>query len=532
MSSVYKQARRELWRYARQLKAQYYTEHEARVLFRNRAEWYMPDRAYHFETRVFDAVWSEPTTHFNLTMLGNSERFVAQYGDDVRFCHEKKAWLIWDGKRWVEDRAGRINELAKETVRSIVREAERVENEELRDGLISHSRRSETSAQISGTATLAQTNPDLALSPDQLDSDPWLLNCENGTIDLRTGKLLPHSREHLITKIIPIHYDPRAKCRMWDAFIYKVMGGNWDLIEFLQRAVGYSLTGDTRERCLFFAVGPTASGKTTFIEAVRALLDDYAKATDFDSFVHGKRTNIRNDLARLEKARFVSAVEARRGDKFDEGLVKHVTGRDTFMARFLYHEFFEFRPEFKIFLAANHRPRIEDVDEAIWARFHVIPFRVQIPQDEQDKDLGERLKRELAGILAWAVRGCLEWQRLQGLQPPESIREALRVYKAESDPLNVFLNERCLLLPKYEETTANLYADCKDWCADNEEEVVSVKRFGMLLRERGLVPVRTLISDEGKQARDYRGILLESRMARDLLEEMEHSYETRNLYVA
>jgi putative DNA primase/helicase len=278
-------------------------------------------------------------------------------------------------------------------------------------------------------------------------------------------------------------------------------------------------------------VGPTNTGKTTFAETLRKVLgDDYAKVTGFETFVYSRnRSTIRNDLARLKGARLVTASEARPDDKFDEQLVKLTTGQDTYIARYLYQEFQEIRPEFKIILTANHKPKIEGVDDAIWNRFHVIPFKVSIPQREQDRELGGKLMKEAAGILAWAVRGCHEWQKLGALNPPARVVRALKVYQQESDPIFGFLRDRCYTYLRATETSARLYTEYTDWCSKNQEEPIKAKKFGSLLSQKdGIESVRNLTSDEGKQARGYRGIVLKSTMAKNLLEEIKHSYETRN----
>jgi putative DNA primase/helicase len=450
-------------------------------------------------------------TCFELNQDGDSQRFVFQHGMNVRYCHVKNTWYLWDVNRWTSDDKAKRIQLCLDTIRSIGREAGLIKDNDLGERMEKYSRQSRKHSHISAVLKFAQTIPSIALMPEDLDTNPWLLNVNNGTIDLKTGELLPHSRDHLITKLAPVDYHPEIQSVTWLRFLDKIFGGNDDLVKYVQRVVGYSLTGDTREKCLFFFIGETDTGKSTFVEALRHVLGDYAKATDFETFIAGGRRNIRNDIARLEKTRFVSAVEARRGDKFDEQLVKQVTGRDTFMARFLYKEFFEFSPEFKIFLAANHTPTIRGVDDAIWNRFHVIPFNVRIPKQDQDKQLLQRLKDQDTGILSWAVKGCLDYQKLGGLFPPKEVQEAVRNYRIESDEIYHFIHERCRL--GGEETSARLYAEYEDWCGENEEEPVSKKKFGMMLAERdGIRRVRKPVGEEGKQARGYVGISLKSTL--------------------
>jgi putative DNA primase/helicase len=269
--------------------------------------------------------------------------------------------------------------------------------------------------------------------PEHLDQDPWLFNVENGTIDLKTGELRPHERGALITKLAPVQYDREAECPTWWKFLMRIFNGNLALIEFLQKAVGYALTGSTREQCLFFLHGLGANGKSTLLEIIHTLLGDYAHRTSSETFLIKKSGGIPNDVAALRGARLVGAVEVESGRRLAEVLIKEMTGGDRISARFLHAEWFDFKPEFKIFLAANHKPVIRGTDHAIWRRIHLIPFNVQIPKPEQDRDLPEKLKAELPGILNWALEGCQMWQ-LYGLEPPAEVQAATQDYREEMDP--------------------------------------------------------------------------------------------------
>jgi putative DNA primase/helicase len=331
---------------------------------------------------------------------------------------------------------------------------------------------------------LAKSEPDIPVRISQLDADPWLLNCRNGTLDLRTGKLLPHHPENLCTKTIPVAFDPDAKCPLWISFLRRVMAGNPDLIKFLQRSIGYALTGSTGEQVMFFLYGLGANGKSTFIETCRNLLGDYAQQSDFDTFVTKKNDGPRNDLARLKGARLVAAVEAAQGRYLAEHVIKQVTGGDTITARFLYHEYFDFVPQFKLFLVANHKPVVVGTDEAIWRRIRLIPFTVRIPKEERDPQLLEKLRRELPGILAWAVRGCLQWQE-DGLGEPEAVSAATADYRREMDVMADFIEEHCVLGEHETVNAGLLYLTFQTWAEKNGEEVLTQKKFGTQLRERG-----------------------------------------------
>ena len=332
---------------------------------------------------------------------------------------------------WTPDKNGQIVRFAKDTVRNIYSEAAQLPEGNPRTTLVKHALQSEDAKRIHAMVQLAQSETGISVTPDQLDANPWLLNCSNGSVDLRTGKPLPHARENLCTKQVPVNFDSKAKCLTWKAFLHRIMGGNESLVRFLQRAIGYSLTGQITEQVLFLFYGTGANGKSTFVETMRALLGDYAQQADFETFLIGKNEGgPRNDIARLKGARFVSAVESGQSRQMAETVIKQVTGGDKIAARFLYQEFFEFSPQFKLFLVANHKPQVRGTDEAVWRRIRLVPFDVKIPQEERDKHLPEKLQSELPGILAWAVRGCVKWQE-KGLGEPTEVLEATQEYREE-----------------------------------------------------------------------------------------------------
>lgn len=416
------------------------------------------------------------------TDLGNARRLVAEYGVDLRFCKPWKKWLVWDGQRWREDATGEVMRRAKETARTVYGESSE-----------KHATRSESRAGIESMVVLAQTEPGIPLKPEDLDAAPWRLNVLNGTLDLKTARLRDHHREDLLTKLAPVTYDPRAKCPTWLAFLDRVMGKDKDLVRFLQRAVGYSLTGSIREQCLFILYGTGANGKSTFLGTISQLLGEYASSTPTETLlVKTGGGGIPNDVARLKGARFVSAIEAEDGRRLAEALIKQMTGGDTMTARFLYGEFFEFVPEFKIFLAVNHKPLIRNTDHAIWRRIRLVPFTVTIPEAERDKDLPEKLRRELPGILAWAVQGCLDWQS-EGLGMPAAVQRATAEYRAEMDVVDQFLAERCELGSTTTEArrlrvkVSRLYGAYEEWCdAAGLRFPLSRAALSTRLKERGL----------------------------------------------
>jgi len=331
---------------------------------------------------------------------------------------------------------------------------------------------------------LGKSFEELAVRSKELDSNPWLLNCRNGSLNLRTGELQPHRREDLITGMVKVPYVPDAQCPVWTAFVTKIMGDDREKVGFLQRVVGYWLTGDTSEQCMTIFHGPGANGKTTFIEALRELLSDYARHTTTSSLLKSASSPIRNDLARLHSTRLVSAVEVGMGKKLDEALIKQLTGGDQVTARFLYNEYFEFKPQFKLVIAANHKPEIQGVDHGIWRRVILIPFDVTISEEEIDKDLLVKIREEFPGILAWAVQGCRDWLE-RGLLIPESVASATSEYRSEMDVVENFLEDCCAVEPSQKAALGQLFEAFRNWSNQACQDFVGKKAFGNLMRQKG-----------------------------------------------
>lgn len=382
-----------------------------------------------------------------LTDLGNAKRFVLAHGNEVRFCHTWRKWLVWDGQRWVGDDTGEIRRRAKQTAINILIEARNESEDEQRKQVLAWQKQSEFEHRIRALISLAESEEGVPVRVKDLDCDSMLLNCQNGTLDLGTGEFREHHREDLITKLSPVIYDSNAECPHWLQFLNRIMGGNDELIFFLQRVAGYSLTGDTREHALFLLFGTGANGKTTLLETLRHVWGDYAMSAEFSSFVATRGMSVRNDLARLAGARAVTAAESQANRYLAEEVIKQITGGDTITARYLYSEHFDFRPQFKLFLATNHKPRIRGTDFAIWRRIHLVPFTVTIPNEEQDKMLLEKLRGEAPGILRWALEGLAAW-RSSGLAAPAEVADATREYRSEQDVLQHFLDDRCVGDPK------------------------------------------------------------------------------------
>ena len=434
---------------------------------------------------------------YPLTDTGNAERLVARHGHDLRYVHLWGKWLAWDGRCWAIDETGEIERRAKATVRTIPAEAEGIAERDLYAATLKWAVGSESEARQRAMIRLAQAEEGIPTPPTLLDTDPWRMSLENGTLDLRTGQLAPHDRADLITRAVPVAWDPHATCPTFLAFLERITrdpdgAARPELVTFLQRAIGYSLTGLTSERVIFILYGTGRNGKSTLLDVIRGLLGDYAMRVPTETLMARRGESIPNDIARLKGARFVFANETDEGRRLSEALIKDITGGDTISARFMRGEWFDFKPEFKVWMATNHRPTIRGTDNAIWDRIRLIPFDQRIPDAEQDRDLGHRLAAELPGILAWAVEGCLAWQQglRDGLGAPDAVRQATEAYRSSMDVLAAWLDDCCVVDKRVRGPAGALYESYKGWCETNGERHLPQRTFGQRLAERGFESVK------------------------------------------
>jgi putative DNA primase/helicase len=431
--------------------------------------------------------------HHNCTDLGNAERFFDRFGADARYCKGLGQWLLWDDRRWAEDTTDRVMLMAKIIVRGLHAEAADCLEDAVRQAVGKHAFKSESAERQAALVRVAAWDQRLAVKAIDLDAWPLRLNCRNGIVDLETGKLWRHERSELHTRMAPVLYDPQAQSDLWDYFLFTATGGDQEYQGFLQRAAGYSLTGLTTEEKLFLIHGPKQAGKSTFMDALKAALGTYARTADFETFMAKQQghSGPRDDIAELVGARLVASIEVEQGRRFAEALVKEMTGGDTVRARALYRAGFEFKPQFKLWLVANHAPRCDADDAALFRRILRLPFDHSIP--EKDKD--PRVKQRLAdpgvsgpAILAWAVRGCLEWQRI-GLAPPKSIVDATEAYRATQDPLADFIADCCVIEPSASCRSALLMQEYERWAkATGVTHAIGYRAMAERLRTRGMAP--------------------------------------------
>jgi len=418
------------------------------------------------------------------TDKASADLFLAEHHEDVRFVHDWKKWLVWDGRHWRPDGDGEVKRRAKSVLNVLIEEVKRTHRATERDKLLNWIRALSKAARLDALLEWARTDENVTAAPNDFDAEPYLLNCANGTLDLRTGKLRGFKRTDGLTKYIKTAYDGDAEAPTWRGFIQRVLPDP-DLQAFVQRAIGYSLTGDIGEQCMFILHGSGANGKSTLVETLRDLLGDYARATEQSTFLSRNDTNVRNDLAMLRGSRLVTSSETEDGKRLAESLVKLATGGEPIVARFLYGEHFEFRPEFKLWLGTNHRPMIKGTDEGIWRRIRLIPFAVTIPKGERDSAMPQKLRAELPGILRWAVEGCLMWQR-DGLGSAGAVENATREYRIDQDIIGAWFDESCDLDEYGKHTPGALYESYSEWCKREREEAINQKQFASALQERGL----------------------------------------------
>lgn len=436
---------------------------------------------------------------------GNAERLFDAFGEMLRFCYTDKKWLYYFEGKWYTDNIGYIRQLADSA--TMLQESERVLYAHDEDMLKAFDRHLKKSRSFAGKTNMIREAEHYApILPQNLDRNKAVIGVKNGIIDLKTGELLPHDREAYLTKQCPVIYNPDAPApKLWLGFLHDIFGGDPYMLEYIQKCVGYSLTGSTSEQCAFFLFGTGRNGKSTFLEIVRGILGDYATNIQPQTImVNPKSGNApSSDIARLKGARLVTSVEPNEGMRLDEGLLKQLTGDDVVTARKMFSEEFEFKPEFKLWMATNHKPLIRGTDTGIWRRIHLIPFEVQIPLDRVDKKLKYKLVKESEGILKWAVQGCIRWQN-EGLSMPQKVLDAVREYQHEMDVISAFL-DACCVIGEGETKASRLYAVYAKWADEHNEYKMSSTKFGTELMRKDFIGRRM-----GKDGcRYYTGVALD-----------------------
>lgn len=437
--------------------------------------------------KVIQTVDEEKMRAYTFDDMGNAERFVDLFGENVRYCYTEKKWYFYNSMRWSVDNLGVILRMADKCVEAMKAEAKlylQADEESGGDMAKAFEKHMKSSrSNKSKKAMLNEIEHHLPILPIQMDRYKMALNTPSGIINLKNGDVKAHNPEYYFTKITSVDCADAADCPRWLAFLDDIFAGDKDLIRYIQKAVGYSLTGSTAEQCAFFLYGTGRNGKSTFIDVIRDVFGDYAANIQPETImVKSSQSNaINSDIARLKGARLVTSVEPNEGVRLNEGLLKQLTGDDTVTARKLYSEEFEFKPEFKLWMATNHKPIIRGTDTGIWRRIHMIPFDVQIPEDKVDKNLTHKLKAEMTGIFKWCIDGCLMWQR-EGLQMPAAVLKSVREYRREMDVISAFIEDKCTLKGTVQAST--LYAAYVSWADSNNEYCMSNTKFSTELAKR------------------------------------------------
>lgn len=429
----------------------------------------------------------EDSKGYELSDTGNAERFIAEFGQDLRYNTDNKAWMAWDGATWRRDEKQQVKRYA-----DVMLQEMRVESWDSRQEQGRFRELEKNCARVAsstGKEAMLKEAQHIGNTPcvnGDFNRDDFLLNCANGVVDLRTGEIREHRREDMQSLNTDIAVDMDGKPERWLQFLREIFNGDDTLIDYVQTAVGYSLTGDTREQCLFQCWGDGSNGKSVFFDIVSRICGDYGSNAQVETLLNrGKpQGSVNTDVARLAGKRYVRTNEPDEGSRFNEGLVKQLVSGDLTTARFLYGQEFEFRPKFKIWIATNHKIVIRGTDHGIWRRMRMIPFEVKFEGERADKELPQKLEQELPQILGWAIRGAIKWYQ-EGLKTPEKVSEANEEYREEMDTVERFLDACTIRLPASTENASKLYQAFARWAKEGREPTMSQTKFGNEMRRKG-----------------------------------------------
>jgi putative DNA primase/helicase len=465
------------------------------LVFKEECEQEPPAAPGYFEKVANSSMGWDPETSYNRTDMGNAARFHEMHKSCAAYCPTWKTWMIWDESRWDKDTDLQIQELAKRSVERIKDESRKMYDDGRKEEGAEHYKwyvKSQSAERLNAMVKLARSL--MAVSPEQFDTDDWLLNVKNGTVDLRTGELRKHDPEDWITKLAPVRYNPEAKRTLFTRFLNDIFQKNQNLIEFVQKFFGYSLTGDTRERLFIVFQGKGRNGKSTLIELITDVMGEYAEQIPPEALLESRKTDDGGpnpSIAKLKGIRLACAQESAKNKCLDAALIKRLTGQDKIATRFLHSNEFSFRPKFKLLLSTNPLPRISADDQAAWDRVRRIPFSVRMktirdPNGtiDEDRSLPTKLKREYQGILAWCVEGCLKWQR-EGLDAPDCVATATDEYRAGEDIIREYLDDCCLFGEGERVPKTKLYEAYQNWCGRSGHKFLSSTNFNSAVEGRG-----------------------------------------------
>ena len=423
---------------------------------------------------------------YSLTDTGNAKKMVDRYGEIIRYNVDNKMWMYYNGKHWQNDVFNNIKNYAELVIEEMKIQAKSAEDEEIRKAMIKNVKRALQSNGKSNMIKEAEHLDGIPVTNYSFDQDAMLFNTASGVIDLRSGKVSPHERSMMLSKYTPYEVDFHNEPKLWLSFLEEIFEGDIDIVKYMQRVLGYSLTSSTREQCMFMLIGDGSNGKSLLLDIINEALGSYSATSNVDILLekhNGSAGNL-GDVARLQGIRFVVTDEAKLGDKLNESAIKTMTsGIGKIVARFLYGNEFEFTPIMKIFMASNYKPVIRGTDHGIWRRIKVIPFNKVIPDEKQDKDLKFKLMKEMPQILGWLIKGCLLWQKV-GLNEPEVLKDAQHEYRSEMDVVQKWVDEVCILDANYKELSSKLFENFSNYVKANKEFQLSHTMFGRNLSKK------------------------------------------------
>lgn len=410
---------------------------------------------------------------------GNAERLRDKFGENIRYNYTSRLWMYYDGRHWKNDDTGRMKILTDKVAESIKKEklfkSEGIDPDDMEKYRYRHWK--DTRNHNKKVNMLKECEHLLPVTNETFDKDFDLFNTQNGYLNLKTGELKEHDKQQYFTKISNVEYTDKSDCPKWEEFLNDIFLGNQELIKFIQRAVGYSLSGYTTEQVLMVLYGNGRNGKSVFLDILNEIFGNYATNIQPQAIMASKtQSDASPEIAKLDGARLVTTTEPNEGERFDEGLIKQLTGGDRVSARKLYENEFEFTPQFKLWMATNHKPYVRGRDDGIWRRFVIIPFEKQIPIEEIDRDLINKLKKELPAIMKWCVDGFLEWQRI-GLSEPAIIKEQRDEYRTEMDSTEAFIEECCNIDATKYVKTSELFKAYDMWARQNHQYKMSNRKF-------------------------------------------------------
>ena len=441
--------------------------------------------------------------------MGNAEAFRAHFGDSVRWDRQREEWLVWRDHAWRDNATPDVRRLAHEHVRLWQQEALTVPDYLRRKQVLDFTLKLEKSGSFDSMLREARVLDPIQVTAGGWDADPWVLGAQNGVVDLKTGLIRAGSRGDLITKQVAVDYDAGAEAPRWVEFVNQVFDGDVELVSYIQRAIGYSLTGVVTEQCFFMGHGTGSNGKSTMMAALDAVFGDYAHTTDIRTFTTSVDA-IPYELAQLAGRRLIMTSEANKRSQLNEQVLKNFTGGDKVEAQHKYGHPFSYQPIGKIWFSVNHTPKVSDESHGFWRRVRMIPFAKTFEKGAEDRSLGDKLKAEASGILSWAVQGCLDWMA-QGLNPPASVLAATEAYQRDEDPVSEFLAERCTVGELHSVMGSAFYAAYKTWATEQglaDRERLTGTAFGKHVS-------RLFDNVKGATGKKYTGVGL-NRIDRDL----------------